>query len=119
MAEGFAKRLGMRASSAGTFPATHVNPLVVQAMGEKGIDVSGYVTKAVTPEMVERASLVVLTDGSLGRTMDKTIIKKMKGKRVEWSVDDLQGRSLDEIRSIRDDIERLVAKLYSDCQTKR
>lgn len=114
MAEGFAKRLGMAASSAGTFPATRVNPLVVEAMREKGIDIAGHETKEVTAQMVERAGLVVLTDGSLKGSMDKGISKRTKGKLVEWSVPDPQGRSLEEIRFIRDDIERKVGALFSE-----
>lgn len=114
MAEGFARRLGMPASSAGTFPSTHVNPLVVQAMKEKGIDIAGHHTKEVTEGMVEGARLVVLTDGSLKQGMEKGLLKRMKKKTVEWSIPDPQGRPLEEIRLIRDEIERKVSELYSE-----
>jgi len=113
MAEGFAKRLGMDAFSAGTFPATHVNPLVVQAMREKGIDINQNKPKELTPDLIERAGLVVLTDASLARSVDKSLAKKMKKKLVEWSVPDPQGKSLEEIRFIRDGIERMVLTLRS------
>ena len=49
MAEAFAKNLGLEASSAGTFPSTHVNPLVLSAMGEVGIDVLGTSRKSSRP----------------------------------------------------------------------
>jgi arsenate reductase (thioredoxin) len=65
MAEGFAKRLGMKAASAGTIPSTQVNPLVVQAMKEVGIDITLNKPREITPQMVEQARLVVLTDASL------------------------------------------------------
>ena len=58
MAEGFARRLGLAALSAGTFPSTHVNPLVIEAMGEGGVDISKGETKEVTEKMIDNASLV-------------------------------------------------------------
>jgi len=113
MAEGFARRLGMRATSAGTVPSTHVNPLVVQAMKEKGIDITSSRTKEITPEMVDEASLVVLTDASLRQSLDKSLLKKMKRKLVEWNLPDPQGKSIEEIRFIRDQVERMVGSLPS------
>lgn len=40
MAEAFARKIGLEASSAGTFHSTRVNPLVMEAMGELGVDIS-------------------------------------------------------------------------------
>lgn len=113
MAEGFAKKLGMRAFSAGTFPATHVNPLVIAAMKEKGIDITLNKPREITPEMIEQAGLVVLTDASLRQALDKNLAKKMKKKLVEWSIPDPQGKSLEDIRLIRDQIQRMVSTLPS------
>ncbi|HUK74426.1 MAG TPA: low molecular weight phosphatase family protein [Nitrososphaerales archaeon] len=111
MAEGFAKRLGMKAISAGTVPSTHVNPLVIQAMKEKGIDITMSKPREITSEMIDRSRMVVLTDTSLRGSLDKSILKKMKKKLVEWSIPDPQGMSLDEIRLVRDQIERSVSEL--------
>lgn len=61
MGEGFAKKMGLKASSAGTFPSTHVNPLVVDVMREVGIDVSQSEPKELTSQMIEDAEMVVLT----------------------------------------------------------
>ncbi|HUI01179.1 MAG TPA: hypothetical protein VLX56_06075, partial [Nitrososphaerales archaeon] len=104
MAEGFAKRLGMKAISAGTVPSTHVNPLVIQAMKEKGIDITMSKPREITSEMIDRSRMVVLTDTSLRGSLDKSLLKKMKKKLVEWSIPDPQGMSLDEIRLVRDQI---------------
>ena len=111
MAEGFAKRLGMKAISAGTVPSTHVNPLVIQAMKEKGIDITMSKPREITSEMIDRSRMVVLTDTSLRGSLDKSLLKKMKKKLVEWSIPDPQGMSLDEIRLVRDQIERSVSEL--------
>src|SRR5579864_3004321 len=81
MAEGFAKARGLDAWSAGTFPASQVNPLVVQAMSEEGIDISNAKPKLLTQELVEDAGVVVLTDAQLQVSIPKNIQKKC-GKKL-------------------------------------
>ena len=65
MAEGFARARGLRASSAGTVPSTHINPLAVEVMKEKGIDISEARPKAITEQMMNDADVVILTGSSL------------------------------------------------------
>ena len=113
MAEGFAKSMGFQASSAGTFPAVQTNPLVVEAMGEVGIDVSGSKPKELTEELIGAADIVVLTDAALGAAIPGNLRKKMKKKAVEWSVADPQGKDMVEVRYTRDQIRRLVSSLTS------
>jgi protein-tyrosine-phosphatase len=110
MAEAFAKRIGLKVSSAGTIPATHVNPLVIEAMKEVGLDVSQNVPKKLTEEMIDDADVVVLTDSSLERSMPRLLWKKMRKKVTRWNIPDPQGRTLDEIRLIRDEIRDEVRK---------
>ena len=111
MAEGFARMLGLAALSAGTFLSTHVNPLVIEATGEVGVDVSKSETKEVTEKMIDNASVVVLTDASLETALPGNLPKRMRKKVVMWSVPDPQGRPIEEIRLVRDDIERRVKDL--------
>lgn len=111
MAEGFAKEMGLEASSAGTFPSTHVNPLVVDAMREVGIDVSTSKPKELTGEMIDGADLVVLTDASLEKAIPGNLRRKIRKKVVEWYLPDPQGKSLDEIGYIRDQIKSMVETL--------
>ena len=111
MAEGFAKGMGMTASSAGTFPAAQTNALVIQAMAEEGIDVSQSKPKELTEKMVDAADVVVLTDAALGQAIPGNLRKRMKKKIVQWSVPDPQGKDIEEIRFIRDQIQRLVSTL--------
>ena len=59
MAQAFAEKCGLKASSAGNVPSSRVNPIVVEAMKEKGIDISKNIPKMLTPEMINRSSLVV------------------------------------------------------------
>jgi arsenate reductase (thioredoxin) len=111
MAEGFAKSMGLRASSAGTFPATQTNALVVRAMAEEGIDVSRNRPKELTEKMIDAAGVVVLTDASLGRAIPGNLRKRMKKKVLEWSIPDPQGKDIEEIRFVRDQIRRMVSSL--------
>ena len=63
MAEAFAKYYGkgkIEAISAGTMPSTEVNPIVVQVMGEKGIDISKNKPKLVNTQMVQEANVIIV-----------------------------------------------------------
>jgi protein-tyrosine-phosphatase len=97
----------VRVRSAGTAPASTINPSVLAAMEEIGIDLvsSGAEPKHLTDDAV-RASDVVVTM-SCG---DECPF--FPGRRYEdWALDDPAGRSLDEVRPIRDEINRRVRVL--------
>ena len=113
MAEGFARAKGMRATSAGTFPASQISSLVVQAMKEKGIDISSAKPKAITEQMVEEANVVVLTDAPLEELLPKNIRKKIGKKLVAWSISDPQGQPIEVVRFIRDGIERSLNSMLA------
>ncbi|MFI5531771.1 low molecular weight phosphatase family protein [Kitasatospora sp. NPDC051853] len=96
-------------ASAGPVPGERVNPLVVEAMAEVGIDVSGHVPRQLTDAAAQASDVVVTTSGPLG-------LPGRAGQVVEdWPVEDVAGKDLEGVRAIRDDIrervERLVAGL--------
>ena len=96
------------AESAGTTPAERVHPEVVEAMRELEVDVSGRIPQALTRELAERADVVV----TMGCGDECPYIP---GKRyVDWDLPDPSGKDVDEVRAIRDEIERLVAELSLD-----
>jgi arsenate reductase (thioredoxin) len=111
MAMGFFQQLaGDRAVawSGGSEPGTVVNPAAVEAMRERGIDISGEFPKPWTDETV-RAADVVITMGC----GDACPI--FPGKRYEeWVLDDPAGRAVDEVRPVRDEIERRVRRLLDE-----
>ena len=111
MAEAFAKKHGMNAQSAGTIPATRVNPVVVDVMRERGIDISLNHPKTLAPKLIQSASLVVTMGCSIEEACPKPIIAQMQKKLVEWHLEDPKGRSLEEVRKIRDEIESKVMGL--------
>jgi arsenate reductase len=94
MAEAFAKRRNMLAMSAGTVPATTVNPVVVEVMREKGIDLSMNQPKMLTTQMVNDADLVVTMGCSVEEACPAPLIAGMRKKLVEWNIDDPKGKSV-------------------------
>jgi hypothetical protein len=54
---------------------------------------------------------VVLTDASLSGAIPGNLRKRMKKKTVEWSIPDLQGKDIEEIRFVRDQIRKMVSSL--------
>ncbi|MEU6143515.1 arsenate reductase ArsC [Streptomyces sp. NPDC047081] len=94
--------------SAGSAPADQVNPAVVEAMAEAGIDVSAETPKILTTDAV-RSSDVVVTMGC-GDTCPV-----FPGKRyLDWRLDDPAGQGVDAVRPIRDEIERRVRGLLTE-----
>lgn len=94
--------------SAGSTPASEINPAVLAAMSEIGLDLSKEFPKPLTDEVV-RAADVVITMGC----GDACPI--YPGKRyLDWELDDPAGKSLGEVRVIRDEIDGRVQELVAE-----
>lgn len=91
--------------SGGTEPADRINPAVVAAMAELGIDITAQVPKVVAPDAVE-ASDVVITMGC-GDTCPYYPGVSYR----DWKLDDPAGQPLDSVRVIRDDIAERIRAL--------
>lgn len=114
MAQAFAEKLGLKASSAGTIPSTRVNPVVVEAMRERGIDLTRKSPKMLTTDMISHASLVVTMGCSVEEACPKPMLAAMQKSLMDWHLDDPKGRSIEEVRRIRDDIEQRVRKIAQE-----
>ena len=110
MAEGFARTYGLDASSAGTLPAEKVNPVVVEAMKERGIALLGK-PKMLTEQMIREADLVVTMGCSVEEVCPRSLVEHMEKKLVDWHIEDPKGKSLEEVRKIRAQIESKVMEL--------
>lgn len=96
------------ARSAGTRPAGRVNPEVVAALGELGIDLTGRAPRRLTAADAEWADVVV----TMGCGDE---CPHIPGRRyLDWDLPDLKGRSLDEVRQAREEIARRVATLVEE-----
>ena len=97
-----------RALSAGTTPAAHVHPEVIQVMQELGIDLTDHTPQPLTPELAAEAEVVV----TMGCGDECPFIP---GKRyIEWDLTDPAGQPLEEVRAIRDDIDQRVHALVHE-----
>ena len=98
----------VRVRSAGSAPADTINPAVIAVMDELGLDLSKEFPKPLTTEAVQAAD-VVITMGC----GDACPI--FPGKRyLDWDIDDPHGKDIEEIRPIRDEIERRVRALLGE-----
>jgi len=111
MAQAFAEKLGLRASSAGAVPSSHVNPVVVEAMRELGIDLSKRMTKMLTADMINSARLVVTMGCSVEEACPRPMLAAMQKKLIDWHLDDPKGKLIEEVRGIRDEIEKRVREI--------
>jgi protein-tyrosine-phosphatase len=102
-------RNGIAAISAGTNPAEHVNPLVIEVMGEVGIDISQQKPRALTLEMMEKADRAITMGCGVEETCPASFIPT-----ENWELDDPEGKPLDEVRRIRDDIKARVETLVTN-----
>jgi protein-tyrosine-phosphatase len=111
MAAGYLSALSngsIEVRSGGSEPGNQINPIAVAAMAEEGIDISGGVPQLMTTEQV-RDSDVVITMGC------GDVCPIFPGKRYEdWELVDPAGKSIDEVRPIRDDIKRRVEQLLAE-----
>ncbi len=114
MAAAFARQIGaddVIVHSAGSEPGEALNPAVVDAMREKGVDISNESPRKLTDEMGRNADVIVTMGCG-------DACPVYPGKRyVDWELTDPAGRTIEEVRLIRDDIERRVQDLITDLQT--
>lgn len=106
------KPSGLRAISAGTKPAREVNPLVVKALKEIGTDASANKPKRITPEMVAEADRIITMACEASGFCPARFLPKVE----DWQIEDTMGKSLDEVRSIRDAIRLRVERLIQELQ---
>jgi arsenate reductase len=93
---------------AGSAPASEINPAVVEAMAEIGLDLNHAFPKPLTTETVQ-ASDVVITMGC------GDACPVFPGKRyLDWQLDDPAGQDLATVRTIRDEVDRRMRDLIRD-----
>jgi arsenate reductase len=118
MAEAFFNRLAKgraKAVSAGTSPGSSVNPVVVEAMRETGIDISGNKPKALTIEMAENADRMITMGcgADAGGICPASIIET-----EDWELDDPNDQPIERVREIRDEVKKRVIALIDELNIK-
>ena len=119
MAEAFMNELSrgkIRALSAGTKPADVVNPVVIDAMREVGIEISGKKPAMLTMGLIEQADKMI----TMGCGDDTEAVCPASFIEAEdWALDDPAGKDLPAVRVIRDEIKTRVEKLIKDMNINR
>lgn len=98
---------GWQAESAGVQPAVSINPVVVPLLRDIGIELGPKSPRLVTPDLVREAWRVV-TFGCLDRCPAGAA-----GKSEDWPLPGATGRSMEELRGIRDELTRRVDRLIA------
>ena len=100
--------------SAGTTPSSHLNPIVILVMAEIGIDLQNQQPQLLSNSMIENSTKTI----NMG-CMDKESCPSLFVNDTDnWKIDDPKGKSIDDVRKIRDqiktDILNLIDSLESD-----
>jgi protein-tyrosine-phosphatase len=109
MAEAFFNQAGggeAMAISAGTRPASAVDPRTIEVMREVGIDISGNKPKALTMEMLEQSDRVVTMGCGVEGVCPASFVHT-----EDWRLEDPKGKPIEEVRRIRDEIRARVLRL--------
>ena len=112
MAEAFFNHLTKgkaRAMSAGTNPASKVDPTVIELMKELGIDLSSHYPKKLTAEMLEGADKVI----TMGCGVEQAC-PAILAPTEDWGIDDPKGQPVEKMRDIRNQIKARVEKLLKE-----
>ena len=115
MAEAFFRKYmpkGFEAISAGTKPSIHVNPIVLQAMKEIGIDIENQTPKHISKQIICESEKII----NMG-CMDKESCPALFMNDVlDWQIPDPKGKSIEEVRKIRDQIKTKVMILIKSLE---
>jgi len=113
IAEGFFRKYapdGFVAVSAGTKPVNNLNPIAVEVMKEIGIDISQQKSKLISNEMIDESESVV----NMG-CMDKESCPALFVEDIaDWGIEDPKGKSIEQVRIIRDTIESKIKELVAN-----
>lgn len=115
MAEAFLNKMAgeralpIRAESAGTVAGAEINPVARQVMDEISISMAGQTPKMLTQAMADSAGKVI----TMGCGVDAAVCPARIHLSEDWGLDDPKGRSIEEIRTIRDLIAAKVEALLT------
>ena len=116
MAEAFFKKYAknqFNVISAGTSPSSHLNPVVVSVMNELGIDLENQKPQLLSSSMIENSNKTV----NMG-CMDKESCPSLFVNDVDdWNIEDPKGKSIEDVRKIRDQIKNDVLNLLNSIES--
>ena len=111
MAEGFAKSISpdIEVASAGTEPVRELNPTVIKAMNEVGIDITKQQPKKLTDKMIKESTTLI----SMGCIDQKTCVNVFD---KDWQITDPKDAEIEDVRKIRDQIKKRVENMIKELE---
>ena len=117
MAEAFFKKFmpkGFEVISAGTKPSDKVNPIVLQAMSEIGIDMKNQTPKSISQQIISESEKAV----NMGCIDQESCPALFLKDVLDWQIPDPKGKSIEQVRKIRDQIKSKVMDLIKSLEEK-
>jgi len=117
MAEAFFRKYApdkFHVLSAGTTPSSQLNPIVIQVMKEIGIDMVNQQPKTLSNSMIEN-SFKIINMGCMDKESCPSLFVK---DALDWNISDPKGKSIDEVREIRNNIKSEVINLIKSLEGK-
>jgi protein-tyrosine-phosphatase len=115
MAEAFFKKFmpkGFEVISAGTKPSDKVNPIVLQAMNEIGIDMQNQTPKTISQQIISESEKAV----NMGCIDQESCPALFLKDVLDWQIPDPKGKPIEQVREIRDQIKSKVMDLIKSLQ---
>ena len=115
MAEAFFRKYmpkGFEVISAGTNPSIQVNPIVSQAMKETGIDIENQTPKYISQQIIDKSEKAI----NMGCIDKESCPALFMNDVLDWQIPDPKGKSIEEVRKIRDQIKTKVMILIKSLQ---
>ena len=106
---------GYKAISAGTRPVSQINPMAIEVMKEVSVDISNQKSKDITEDSM-RNSTQIVNIGCMDKESCPTLFVH---NLIGWNIEDPKGKSIENVREIRDEIEQRVKELVTNLQTKQ
>lgn len=114
MAEGLARALAQPGAldvrSGGTDPAGFVHPDAIRLMKERGVDIARHTSKRIDLEFAKTADAVITLCGPLDDACPRTVAEQA----VDWSLPDPSWGGDNEVREVRDELERRIRRLLGE-----
>lgn len=117
MAEAFFKKFmpkGFEVISAGTKPSDKVNPIVLQAMNEIGIDMKNQIPKTISQQIISESEKTV----NMGCIDQESCPALFLKDVLDWQIPDPKEKSIEQVREIRDQIKSKVMDLIQSLEEK-
>lgn len=106
------RQLDIDIITGGTDPADSVHDVVMDILSEDGLDRSGMEPRAITDDEILKSDYVI----TMGCSAEEACATNPTGETRDWDLEDPDGKSLETVREIRDEIKRRITILFDELE---